>query len=90
MTDIYSTTSKTQILNDNQVITKSHVDHFNQETERSRRDLGTNFCNESCDSVKNTQNENFFDYNIINLDSITVKRDPSSLNVLAFKKDIDD
>ena len=38
--------------NDNEVITKAYVDQFHQENERSRRDLGIDFYDESSDSVK--------------------------------------
>ena len=37
----------TQAVNDNEVITKAYVDQFHQENERSRRDLGIDFYNES-------------------------------------------
>ena len=40
-----------QAENDNEVITKAYVDQFHQENERSRRDLGINFHDESNDLV---------------------------------------
>ena len=46
LTNINSITLNTQAVNDNQVITKNHVDQFHQENERSRRDLGLSFYNE--------------------------------------------
>ena len=54
-TNINSITLNTQAVNDNQVITKAYVYQFHQENERSRRDLGLSFYDESCDKVKNTQ-----------------------------------
>ena len=43
LTTFNSVTLKTQVVNDNQVITKSYVDQFHQENERSWRDLGLDF-----------------------------------------------
>ena len=51
-TNINSMNLKTQAVNDNQVITKAYVDQFHQENERSRRDSGIDFSNESNDSLK--------------------------------------
>ena len=47
LTNINSITLNTQAVNNDQVITKSYVDQFHQESERSRRDLGIDFYNES-------------------------------------------
>ena len=47
LTNISSITLNTQAVNDNEVITKAYVDQFHQESERSRRDLGIDFYNES-------------------------------------------
>ena len=41
----------TQAVNDNHVITKPYVAQFHQENERSRRDLGIDFFDESNDLV---------------------------------------
>ena len=87
---IHSITLSTQAVNDNQVITKAFVDQFQQENERSRRDLGMDFYNESNDSVKNNQDKYLNDNKITNSDSVTVKRDPSSDSELSTKKYIDD
>ena len=43
LTNINSITLNTQAVNDSQVITKAYVDQFQQENERSRRDLGIEF-----------------------------------------------
>ena len=43
LTNINSITLITQAIRDNQVITKSYVNQFHQENERSRRDLRTDF-----------------------------------------------
>ena len=80
----------TQAVNDNEVITKAYVDQFHQENERSRRDLGIEFYNESSALVKNNQKNHFHDNNLTNIDSITINRNPSSDNELANKKYIDD
>ena len=79
-----------QAENDNEVITKAYVDLFHQENERSRRDIGLDFYNESNDLVKNNQDNDLKDNKLTNLDSITVNRKPSSDNELASKKYIDD
>ena len=47
LTNISSITLNTQAVIDNEVITKAYVDQFHQESERSRRDLGIDFYNES-------------------------------------------
>ena len=76
--------------NDNEVITKAYVDRFHQDNERSRRDLGIDFYNESNDLVKNNQDNDLNDYKFTNLDSIQVNRNPISDNELSTKKYIDD
>ena len=83
-------TSNTQVIIDNQVITKAYVDHFHQETERSRRDLGINIFDESSDQVKNNQNNNVNDNKLINLISVSVNRSPISDKELTNKKYVDD
>ena len=55
LTNINSITLKTQAVNNNHAVTKSYVDQFHQENERSRRDSGTDFYNESIGSVKKTR-----------------------------------
>ena len=52
ITNINSITLNTQALNDNQVITKAYVDQFLQENERSRRDFGLDFFDESNELAK--------------------------------------
>ena len=52
LTNINSITLNKQAENDNEVITKAYVDQFHQENERSRRDVGLDFYNESSDLVK--------------------------------------
>ena len=55
LTNINSITLNEQAENDNEVITKAFVDQFHQENERSRRDVGLDFYDESSDLVKNTK-----------------------------------
>ena len=50
-----------QAENDNEVITEAYVDQFHQENERSRRDVGLDFYDESSDLVKNNQHIDFND-----------------------------
>ena len=78
-----------QAENDNEVITKAYVDQFHQENERSRRDLGIDFYDESSGFVKNNQDNDRNDNKLTNLDSITVNRNPTSDNELAKKLYID-
>ena len=83
LTNINSITLNTQAVNDNEVITKAYVDQFHQENERSRRDLGIDFYDESNDLVKNNQDNDLNDKKLTNIDSVTVNRDPQSDNELA-------
>ena len=50
----------------------AYVDQFHQEIERTRRDLGIDFYDESNDLVKNNQDNNFNDKKLTNINSITV------------------
>ena len=52
LTNINSVTLNTPAVNGNHVITKAYVDQFHQENDRSRRDLGIDFYDESDDIVK--------------------------------------
>ena len=52
LTNINSITLKKQAETDNQVNTKAYVDQFHQENERSRRDVGLDFYDESNNLVK--------------------------------------
>ena len=90
LTNITSITLNKKAENDNEVITKAYVDQFHQENERSRRDLGLSFYNEVVDLVRNKQDNDFNDKKLTNLDSITVKRNPSLDNELVNKKHVDD
>ena len=85
-----SITSNTQAVIDNQVTTISYVDRFHQENERSRRNLGIDFFDESNVLVKRNQDKNFTDNKLTNLDRTTVNRTPTSDNELANKKYGDD
>ena len=90
LTNINSITLNTQAVNDNEVITKAYVDQFHQENERSRRDLGIDFYDESNDIVKNNQDNDLNDNKLTNIDSIKVNRNPNSDNELVNKKYLDD
>ena len=90
LTNFNSITLNTQAENDNQVITKAYVDQFHQENERSGRDLGIDFYNESNDLVKNNQDNNFNDNKLTNLDSITINNNPSDDDHVTNKKYVDD
>ena len=63
--------------NDNEVITKTYVEQFHQENERSRRDVGLDFVDESSDLVKNNQNNDFNDKKLTNIDSVSISRIPT-------------
>ena len=90
LTNINNITLNKQAENDNEVITKAYVDQFHQENERSRRDVGLGFYNESNNLVKNNPGNDLKDNKLTNLDSITVNRNPTSDNELSNKKYIDD
>ena len=85
LTNINSITLNKQAEIDNEVITKAYVDQFHEENERSRRDLGIDFYNESSDLVKNNQDNDFNDKKLINVNSITINKDPSSDNEVTKK-----
>ena len=90
LSNINSITLNKQAENDNEVITKAYVDQFHQENERSRRDLGIDFYDESSDLVKNNQDNDFNDNKLINLDSITINRNPTLDNEVSNKKYVED
>ena len=89
LTNINSITLNKQAVNDNDVSTNAYVDQFHQENERSRRDVGLDFYNESNDLVKNNQDNDFNDYKLTNIDSITINRNPTLDNQVSNKKYID-
>ena len=90
LTNINSITLNNHPINDNEVVTKSYVDQFHNDNERSRRDLGIDFYNESNILVKNNQDNDLNDNKLTNIDSIQVNRNPSLDYELANKKYIDD
>ena len=66
--------------NDDEVITKAYVDQFHQENERSGRDLGLGFYDESDNLVKNNQDNDFFDNDILNVSNIQNNNNPGNDN----------
>ena len=90
LTNINSITLNKQAENGNEVITKAYVDQFHQDNEKSRRDLGIDFYDESSDLVKNNQDNNFNNNKLTNIDSIQVNGNPNSDNELVNKKYLDD
>ena len=89
LSNINKITLNKQAENDNELITKAYVDQFHQGNERSRRDLGIDFYNESNELVKNNQDNNLNDNKLTNLDSIQVNRKPISDNEVSNKKYVD-
>ena len=85
LTNINSITLNKQAENDNEVITKAYVDQFHQENERSRRDVGLDFYDESSDLIKNNHDNDLNDNKLTNLDSISVDRNPILHNDIASK-----
>ena len=73
-----------------EIPTKAYIDSLHEENERSRRDLGIDFYDESNDLVKNNQDNDFNDNKLLNLDSVVVNRSPTLDNELSKKKYIDD
>ena len=90
VTNMNIITLNTQAVTDNQVITKAYVDQFRQEFERSRQDLRIDFYNESSDLLKNYQVNDFNGKKIINIDSITTNREPTSGNEVTNENYVDD
>ena len=90
LTNINSITLNTQAVNDNHVVTKAYVDQFHQENDRSPRDLGIDFYNESNDLIKNNQDNNFNVRKLTNIDSITINRGPTSDNEVTNNKFVRD
>ena len=84
--NINSITLNKQAENDKEVITKAYVDQIHQENERSRRDLGLEFYDESSDIVKNNQDNDLNDEKLTNVDSITIIKNPTLDIELANKK----
>ena len=83
--NINSITLNKQAEKDNEVITKAFADQFHQENERSPRDVGLDFHDESNDLVKNNQDNDLHDNKLTKLDSVVVNREPSSDNELVNK-----
>ena len=90
LSNIKSITLNNQPINDNEVVTKSYVDQFHNDNERSRRDLGIDFYNESNILVKNNQDNNLNDKKLTNINSITINNNPSDDNHVCNKKYVDD
>ena len=90
LTHINSITLNKQAGNENEVITKAYVDHFHNDNERTRRDLGIEFYNESGDLVKNNQDNDLNDIKLTDIYSTSVNRNPTPDNELSAKKYIDD
>ena len=83
-------TLNTQAVYDNQMITKAFVDQYHQKNERSKRDLGLDFFDESSDLVRNNQDNGFNDGKLTIIDSITVNRNPTLYYEFENKKFVDD
>ena len=90
LTNINSIILNTQAVNDDQVITKAYVDQFHREIERSRREVGLDFYDESNDLVKKNQDKDFNDNKLININSITINNNPTDNSHVCHKKYIDD
>ena len=73
-----------------EIPTKAYFDSLHGENERSRRDLGIDFYNESNDLVKNNQNNNMNNKKLTNLDAVKINREPNLDYEVANKKYVDD
>ena len=69
---------------------EGYIDSLHGDNERSPRDLGIDFYDESNDLVKNNQDKDLNDNNLTTLDSVVVNREPSSDNELGSKNYTDD
>ena len=72
-----------------EIPTKAYIDSLHEENERSRRDLGIDFYDDSKDLVKNNQDNDFNGNKLLNLDSVVVNRNPTLDNEQSNKKYID-
>ena len=72
-----------------EIPTKAYIDSLHEENERSRRNLGIDFYNESSILVKNNQDNNFNNYKLTNINSITINKNPTDDNHVSNKKYID-
>ena len=90
MTNINSITLNKQPKIDNELIIKAYVDQFHQENERSRRDLGIDFYDESSDLIKNNQDNNLNDNKLTNINSITINNNPTDDDHVSNKKYVDE
>ena len=90
LTNINSFTLNTQAVNDNQVIANAYVDQINQENEPSRKDLAIDFFDEWNDSAKSNQNNDFNDNKLTNINSITIKNNPTDDNHVSNTKYVDE
>ena len=70
--------------------TKAYIDGLHDENERSRRDLGIDFYDESDNLVRNNQNNNFNNNIISNIQSIEINNDPTNNKHGINKKYLDD
>ena len=70
--------------------TKAYIDGLHDQNERSRRNLGIDFYDESDNLVKNNQDNNFNDNIILNLKSIQINDAPINEDHAVNKKYIDD
>ena len=68
-----------------EIPTKDYIDSLHEENERSRRDLGLDFYDDSSHLVKNNQNNDHKDNKLTNICSVSVNRNPTSDNELVKK-----
>ena len=87
--NVSSISVTSQAVNDNELVSKAYVDSFHQENERTRRDVGLEFYDESNDLVKNNQNNDFNNNEITNVKSIQINDDPITLQDVTNKKYVD-
>ena len=73
-----------------EIPTKAYIDSLHEENERSRRDLGIDFYNESTDLVKNNQDNDFNDNKLTNINSISINNNPTDNDHVSNKKYTDD
>ena len=73
-----------------EIPTKAHIDSLHEENERSRRDLGLNFYDESSDLVKSNQINDINDNMILNVRIIQINDEASSDDHALNRKFVDD
>ena len=89
LTNILSVSVTHEAQEDNDLVTLGYVKSLHEDNERSRRDIGLNFYNESSELVKNNITNDFNDNKILNVQSIEINDEPTNINHACNKEYVD-